>query len=52
MSKSTNIITKNLITNIITDTIIITTIWNSLSNETYKICFCGVISIYILKKYI
>ena len=52
MSESNNIVTNNLIKNIITDTIIITTIWDSLSNDTYKICFCGLITIYLLKKYI
>ena len=51
MSESNNIITNNLIKNIIIDTFIITTISNSLSN-TYKICFYGVVSIYLLKKYI
>ena len=52
MSESNNIITNNLIKHIITDTIIITIIWDSLSNDIYKICFCGVISIYLIKKYI
>jgi len=52
MSESNNYITNDLIKNIIIDTIIINIIWGSLSNETYKICFCGVISIYLLKKYI
>ena len=52
MSESNNIITKNLIKNMITDTIIITTIWCSLSNNTHKILFRGVIAIYILNKYI
>ena len=52
MSASNNIITSNLIKNIITDTIIITTIWDLLSNDTYKICFGGLISIYLIQKYI
>ena len=52
MSESNNIITNNLIKNVIIDTFIITTICNSLSNTTYKICFYGVVSIYLLKKYI
>lgn len=52
MSESNNIITNNLIKNIITDTIIITTICGSLNNDIYKICFYGVVSIYLLKKYI
>jgi hypothetical protein len=43
---------NNLIKNIIIDTAIITIIGNSISNDTYKICFYGVVSIYLLKKYI
>jgi hypothetical protein len=47
-----NSLIVSLITNIVTDTIIINTIWNSLSNNVYKICFCGVISLYLINKYI
>ena len=51
MSESNKLIIS-LITNIVTDTIIINTIWNSLNNNVYKIGFCGVISLYLIKKYI
>ena len=52
MSEPNNYFTTNLIKNIIIDTIIITTILDSITNNSYKMCFYGVISIYIIKKYI
>jgi len=40
---------SKLVKNIIRDAIIITIILNSISDKTYKICFCGVTSIYLIK---
>jgi hypothetical protein len=51
MSESNNYFT-NLIKNIIIDIIIINIISDSITNNIYKICFYGVVSIYIIKKYI
>jgi hypothetical protein len=44
--------TNNLIKNIVVDIFIITTIWGSINDNTYKY-FLGLgISIYLVKKYI
>jgi hypothetical protein len=43
---------SKLIEHIITDTIIITIILNSITDKIYFICFCGVTSIYLINKYI
>jgi len=43
---------SELIKHLVTDAIIITIIYNSLSDNTYKICFCGITSIYLIMKYI
>jgi hypothetical protein len=44
--------TTNLIKNIIVDTIIITTVWANINNDTYKYFFGLGMTMYILKKYI
>jgi hypothetical protein len=44
--------TNNLMKNIVVDIIIITTIWGSLNNNTYKYFFGLGITTYLLKKYI
>jgi hypothetical protein len=51
MSESNKIFIKNLIINIITDTIILTTISDSFFNNNNSI-FYGLTTIYLIKKYI
>ena len=43
---------SELVKNLITDAIIIAIISNSLNDNTYKMCFYGIVSIYLIKKYI